>query len=415
MGEMKARRGVLAWMTALAVGWAALAALGYRSRDPDSRLYAEITARMSTAPPAGWIAPDFPPGWFMNGRFREHPAGLFVPAALLARLGYPADEAAYALNALYQALTLVLLPTLAAHLAPGLESRALGWLMQLLPIAFAYRARANHEQAVVLCLVMALLGTERSRRSPGWAALTAAGLVALLLVKGLFAVFGPLLCALWLLTARPSGEGPERCSRAAWAGLLAAVVAMGAAAALYEALYRRATGEPFWSVYLSRQLGVAAAFHPGGGMVAEALQKGSNLIWYAGRVLWFAFPWSLTLLAAAAPRWLLRRWEAPPGAAPGGPASAAGAAAFVAGATLLYLGVFSLADRRADRYIFPVYYLAGGAGAVVALRRWPRFRRVAAALDRPWVPAAIWCLALLLHPVAGRLGVPTIKLWPPRS
>ena len=415
MGAMEARRGGLAWIAALAVGWAALAAFGYRSRDPDSRLYAEIAAGMSTAPAAGWIAPDFPPGWFMAGRFREHPAGLFVPAALLARLGYPAGEAAYALNALYQALTLLLLPKLAAHLLPGLESRALGWLMQLLPIAFTYRIRANHEQAVVLCLLVALLGTERSRRSPGWAALTAAGLVGLLLVKGLFAVFGPLLCALWLLARCRDRARSDDSEPAAWAGLVVAVVAMGGAAALYEVLYRQATGEPFWSLYVTRQLGVAAAFGPGGAMVEEGLQKGSNLVWYAGRVLWFAFPWSLTLLAAAASRWLSGKRDALPAGPPAERSAAAGAAAFVAGATLVYLGVFSLADRRADRYIFPVYYLVGSAGAVVALRRWPRFRRLAAALDRPWVPAVMWCLALLLHPVAGRLGVPTIKLWPPRS
>jgi len=228
-------------------------------------------------------------------------------------------------------------------------------------------------------------------------------------------VFGPALCALWLLTARRDGARPRPPERAAWAGLLAAITAMGVAATLYEILYRQATGEPFWSLYVTRQLGVAAAFGPGGAMVEEGLQKGSNLVWYAGRVLWFAFPWSLTLLAAAASRWLSGKRDALAAAPPAERSAAAGAAAFVAGATLVYLGVFSLADRRADRYIFPVYYLVGSAGAAVALGRWPRFRRLAAALDRPWVPAVMWCLALLLHPVAGRLGVPTIKLWPPRS
>ena len=73
---------------------------------------------MSEAPAAGWIAPDFPPGWYMSGPFREHPAGLLAPAAALARLGYPAPQAAYALNALYQVLTIVLAP------APRGDARA---------------------------------------------------------------------------------------------------------------------------------------------------------------------------------------------------------------------------------------------------------------------------------------------------
>ena len=121
--------------------------------------------------------------------------GLLVPAALLASIGYPPEQAAYALNTLYQCATLVLVPRLAATLVSGFEARALAWLLQLLPIAFTYRVRANHEQALLLCLVVALVGTDWSRRHARFAVLTALGLVGMLLVKGTFAVFGPLLCA----------------------------------------------------------------------------------------------------------------------------------------------------------------------------------------------------------------------------
>jgi hypothetical protein len=328
----------------------------------------------------------------MTGRFREHPVGLFVPAALLAKLGYPAEQAAYAMNALYQAGTLVLLPALAATFAPGLGARSLGWLLQLLPIAFTYRVRANQEQALLLCLVIALLGTERSRRRPAFAALTAAGLVGLLLVKGVFAVFGPALCALWLATRERETASDSR-PRAAWIGLALAVVAMAAAALLYEWLYRNATGEPFWSFYVSRQLGQAAvpAAHD------AALQKAANVAFYLGRILWFAFPWSLALLAAA---WT---WRA---------STTTRGGLFVAGTVLLYVAVFSLFDRRADRYVFPAYYAVGAAGAVWALPRAARFARLAAPLDRPWVPAALFLLTFAAHVLAGALGVPTVKIAP---
>ena len=33
----------------------------------------------------------------------------------------------------------------------------------------------------------------------------------------------------------------------------------------------------------------------------------------------------------------------------------------------------------------------------------------------PWVPVAVWSLTFLIHLFAGRLGVPTIKLWAPDS
>ncbi len=400
------RRAALAWVLVLAAGWGLLGALAYGSRDADSRLYATIAARMSVAAAPGWIAPECPPGWYMGNLFREHPVGLFVPAALLGRLGYPAGQAAYALNALYQVLTIVLLQRLAVSLVAGFEARYLGWLIQLLPIAFTFRIRANQEQAVVLCLVVALLGVERSRDSARWAALTVAGLVGVLLVKGVLAVLGPVLCASWLLSRRLSSGRPASPDRAAWAGLAGAVVAMAGTAVAYELLYRQATGEPFWSFYLSRQLGVAAVSQTAGGVA----QKAYNLVWYLGRVLWFAFPWSLILLAEGWHGWRSRT----PVAGPRDAGARAGAL-FAAVAVLLYVGLFSLSDRRADRYIFPVYYAVGAAGAVAALRSLPRLRRFAERLDRPWVPAVAWFLLFVLHAFAGRVGVPTVKFWPPDS
>lgn len=398
---------VVAWGLVLAAGCLALAALGYGTRDADSRLYAEIAARMSLAPAAGWIAPDFPPGWYMSGRFREHPVGLFVPAAALARVGYPAPQAAYATNAVYQVLTIVLLVRLAATLVPGLEARALGWLVQLLPIAFTYRIRANHEPAVLLCLVASLYGIERARSRPPWAFLTAAALVGLLLVKGILAAFGPALCALWLLARRGTAATPLPSERAAWLALAAGVLAMGGAASAYEELFRRVTGEPFWSLYLARQLGVAAA----AGQGSSVAGKLGNLVWYLGRVLWFAFPWSLALVAAAWHDWPPRLR---PDRTASAPARGALAGALFAAATLaLYVGLFSLSARRADRYIFPVYYAVGATGAVTALRASARLLGLALRLDRPWVPVAVWAVAFSAHLFAGRLGLPTVKMWAP--
>lgn len=408
--ELRGRRPrtveVMAWVLALAAGWAALAAVDYRARDADSRLYAEIAARMSVAPAAEWIAPDFPPGWYIEGPYREHPVGLFVPAALLARLGYPAEQAAYAVNAVYQVLTVVLIVRLALALVPGVEARALGWLIQLIPIAFTFRIRANQEQAVVLCLLLALLGTEKARQQPRWAVLSVVGLVGLLLVKGVLAVFGPAVCVLWLL-ARRGTSGPGTTERAAWWGIAVAVVAMAATTLAYEYLYRAVAGESFLAVYLGRQLGAAAVAQSEAGLA----QKAYNAVWYLGRAIWFPFPWSLTLIAGAWTALRARRL----GLSDPSAAGARAGALFAIGVAVLYVGLFSLSDRRADRYIFPVYYAVGAAGAVAALRAWPRFHRFAERLDRPWVPVAIWSLTFTIHMFAGRLGLPTVKLWAPDS
>jgi 4-amino-4-deoxy-L-arabinose transferase-like glycosyltransferase len=397
------RAATVAWIAAFVLSGLCLAALGYQARDADSRLYSEIAARMATEPVGRWIAPVFPPGWFMSGLFREHPVGIHLLPALLARFGYPALQASLAVNGAYVILSLLLLQRLAATLVSEDEAQAAAVFAQLLPIAFTFRIRANHESAVLLFLLLALYGVERARRRPAFALAVVAGLVGLLLVKGVLVVMGFGACGLWLVV-RSKGDSSPR-DRGAWAAILAALVAVALTALLYEHLYRQATGESFWSSYLGRQLGVAAVSQSAAGLS----QKAYNLVWYLGRVLWFPFPWSLTLLAAVVSQRVRGTEVKDVGARAG--------ALFVLGLTVLYLGAFSLSDRRADRYLFPVYYAVGAAGVIAALRTWPRLRSLVDRVlrDRPWIPAVLWLALFSVHLFAGRLGVPTVKIWAPDS
>jgi hypothetical protein len=250
---------------------------------------------------------------------------------------------------------------------------------------------------------MALYGTERARREPRWTLLTVAGLVCLLLVKGLLAVFGPALCVLWLVTRRLPSAGRADSDRPAWLGIAAGVAAMGATAAVYELLYRQATAEPFWSFYATRQLGVAAAASAGSGLIGTL----SNLVWYLGRVVWFPFPWSVLLVVTL---WRGRARSGSVAETSRPDAGARAGALFTAAVVALYVGLFSLSDRRADRYVFPAYYAVGAAGGVAALRLVPKLRRLADRLDRPWLPPAVWAATFIAHLLAGRLGLPTVKL-----
>jgi len=230
----------------------------------------------------------------------------------------------------------------------------------------------------------------------------AAGLVGLLLVKGAFVALGLVACALWIVVRGRAGDGSNR---TALLGLVAAGLAVGAVAWLYDFTYRAQTGEPFWSVNLGRQLGVAAASRS----AAPLLEKLYNLVWYLARVLWFAFPWSLVLAA-----WLVLRRARLSMPCSG---AARDGLVFVVLLTTLFLGAFSLSDRRADRYVFPVYFAVGSAGAVIALRVWPRLRALAERLDRwhPWPTVLLWTATFGLHFLGGWLGIPTVKVWSPDS
>ena len=54
------------WTLALATAAWALAALEYTTRDPDSVLHAAIVTQLAERPVSTWIAPDWPPRWYMG-------------------------------------------------------------------------------------------------------------------------------------------------------------------------------------------------------------------------------------------------------------------------------------------------------------------------------------------------------------
>ncbi len=284
-----------AWIAALVVVAVILPLLSYGTRDADSRLYAEISARLSTRPLARWIAPEWPPGWYGTGYFLEHPVGMFLVPAALGAVGYPAPQAAYVVNALWQIGSLLLLAVLARRFATGPEARALLYLLQLIPIAFTYRVRANQEQLLLLLLLLALYAIDRVRTSWAWAPVVAGAFVGLVLVKGMVGLVALPVCVLWLL-ALGGEEARRRWVVRGGLALVGAVAAIGVAIAAYQVLYRETTGLSFLSVHLQRQMQPALAPQSD----AIVAQKAYNLVWYAGRLVWFPFPWSLALLVAVA-------------------------------------------------------------------------------------------------------------------
>ena len=79
----------LAWALAVVITAVLIAATHYESPDPDSSLHAGIAARVSELPLRQWIAPEWWGLWNSEGPYCEHPAGIFILPAALARLGFP--------------------------------------------------------------------------------------------------------------------------------------------------------------------------------------------------------------------------------------------------------------------------------------------------------------------------------------
>ena len=366
---------VLAWCAALAVATALLVATHFRTRDPDSALYVIIASRLAQQPASTWIAPQWWGGWNNQGPFREHPAGAFVGPAALTRLGIPGEEASFVVNLLTQVVTLLVIVALAARLLPSATARLPLWTLQLLPIAFVFRIRANHEYPLMAGIFVAVYGIERMRYRWPWFFVALGGFLYALFVKGVFAGLGPALAAVWLL-AVPSREGGSNLR--GWIGIALLGLVTLASAFAYEQAYVAATGLSFFDYYVGVQLRRSRLQ---GSHLPFPINKAWNAIWYVGRVIWYAAPWSVILAlgrfrkgADPVPRPWLR---------------------FCLGGVLLTVLLLALNDSKADRYMFPAFYLAGAGGTVVAVERWESVERLSERLDGfwPWGPAA-WWLAL---------------------
>jgi Dolichyl-phosphate-mannose-protein mannosyltransferase len=373
---------VVPWACAIAVAAGLLVATDYHSRDPDSALYARLAAGVAKQPPHRWIAPEWGGAWNTEGPFKEHPVGILIPPVLLIRAGFPAGQAPYAVNMLYQVAVILLIPAVAALVVKTSESRPLAWLLQLIPVAFVYRIRANQEHPLLMCFLAMLYATARARQQPAWIGLTIVAFCALVLIKAAFAMFAVAGAALWLLLVPAPPGGSDRW---AWLGLAAALAAAALVAVAYEAAYVRVTGESFLAFYGSTRLGASIRLSDTG-LVSHALV---NIWWYFTRLLWFAAPWSLCAVGVLIVSIRRRRLTTPL------VDLRAAVWAFVTAA--VYIVVLSPALVRAERFIFPTYFAIGALGAIAAMRTVGWINRVVTWTNRrEWVAVAVWMVAFLL-------------------
>jgi hypothetical protein len=383
-------KSALLWAAAIATAAALLIATDYRSRDPDSSLYARLSGELARQPVSRWIAPEWNGAWNQQGLFREHPVGILLPSATLVRAGLPEGQAAYIANMFYQAAVLALIPMVAGILLPGAEARSLAWLLQLLPVSFVYRIRGNQEQPLLMCFLALLYGTHRARTNPAWIALMVGSFCTLVLIKGAFAMFALVSAALWLVLVPVSSDAKDRADTWAWAGLALAVMAAAGVMMGYEVLYVRTTGESFLEFYRSTRLGESMDLGDPR-VVPHAMV---NVGWYLLRLVWFAAPWSVLasgVIAVMARATVSRR------AADTFEKSSQRGVWWVVLTTMVFIAVLSPANVRAERFIFPTYFMIATIGIAAAIRRYSGVSNLVATTDRfRWLPVSVWFGTFLL-------------------
>jgi 4-amino-4-deoxy-L-arabinose transferase-like glycosyltransferase len=393
MRRLLSGRDIAIWTASFLLVSALLVVTGFTSDDPDSALYAALSARLADGPVSHWIAPEWWGHWDMQGLFREHPAGVFAVPTLLGAAGIPGVQAAYIVGIAAGLAALVIIGLLIMRMTSREEGRMALVLLQFMPMASIFRIRANHEYPMLVCLLAALIGFDQVRRSWRWAWVAPVALTAGLLVKGVFVVI-PLLAAAFWIVINPLGA-PRSIWRAIIVGV-AAIALMAGVALIYDRLYLHVTGETFWTPYWGRQLAPLTLATPGEG----GSTLGAHLWFYVVRMAWHPAPWSLALVASLW-RWrgtLRDRWRTMPVATRRG-------LAFCVSFALTCVLALSPASRFAERYIFSANYALAAAGVVVAGRAWPRLARLVTYLDEriPALPAFCWLILMLLRLALGPL------------
>jgi 4-amino-4-deoxy-L-arabinose transferase-like glycosyltransferase len=391
--RLLSRRELAGWVASLLLVSGLLVLTQFASDDPDSALYAAISARLAQTPPAHWIAPEWWGNWDSEGLFHEHPVGVFLLPTALGAIGIPAAQAAYIVGIAAGLACLLIIGVLVSRVTSAADGRLVLILLQFMPVAFIFRIRANHEYPMLLALVALLVGLDAVRASWRHIWIVAIALTAALLVKGVFLVIPLVAAGYWILinpTRRPGSNA--RPILACVIGLLIMV----AVAAVYDVQYERVTGETFWRAYWERQLGPLTLATPTGGGAALA----HHLLFYAARILWHPAPWSLALLAACWARRgrVVRWWQ-------GAPESARRGVLFTIAFALTAVAALSPASRFAERYVFSANYAIATLGAAVSLHAWPRWRAWIERLDArvPGLPVLTWLTLMLLRLTLGPL------------
>jgi hypothetical protein len=229
-----------------------------------------------------------------------------------------------------------------------------------------------------------IYASHRARSNPAWIVLMVAAFCWLALIKGAFAMFALIGAALWIAIVPPDKGGA---SWRAWLGLVVAGLAAIVLFAIYEAAYVRITGESFLAFYRNTRLGESMDLSDPR-IVPHTLR---NIAWYFVRLAWFAAPWSLVALAVwatviAGARRGFDAFERP----------GARAAMWGLVTTMMFVVVLSPANVRAERFIFPMYFVAGALGFATASLRWSPVARLAMrTAGWWWLPAATWMLLFL--------------------
>jgi len=324
----------------------------FQARENDSRLYTKFTTQLTKEKPLKEIVALEWQGLSEytdpnNPYVRDHFIGQFIFPVIISKLGFPSEYSLYFLNTIYRLLFIFIFFLVVKEFIEKEKALVVLWALQLCLINFTYQLRANHEQFLLLCLICTILGYIKINHGAIYRILFVIGFIFSFLTKGLAAItLLPILFSIWFILYRKQED--KKYTNFFW--ILISFFALVITLFLYEVWFQAVTGYPFLAAYFKiqvygRSIKDSASIHP------FVLQKMINIFYYLSRALINALPWILLLVLSLGTKfyktkslkldlsvktkqliWILINF------------------------VLVYILLFSLSNRLAQRYIFPAYY-----------------------------------------------------------
>ncbi|MBF0205462.1 MAG: hypothetical protein HQK53_01100 [Oligoflexia bacterium] len=382
------------WTVVLIFASIVLSQTNHTSSSNDSRFYSELVEEYHDKNWKEIIAPKWGDnyGERPDSLMRDQFPGQLLLGVAVSKLGVPPKHALHVVQMFFQVATIFLLFQIATFFIGKTDALVLFYGLLLIPTAFSYNIRGNHESGIAFFMVLSLLsGIKLNQNSKRWIFIGIFCAVTLLLIKGPFAIFSPVLFSLgyFFRTSKQCPSSPTERSLYILTVVLSVFFVILTALG-YEFLYRLATNESMLEEFYRKQF-MERAFELRS-TYPFLIQKLVNLYFYLDCCVTYALPWIIFVpfilfikkfkfkkiaFLNSKLSWLLIL------------------------ASFLLCFVCSIPNRLAARYVYPAYYLFAAWSILFAYFNLDFLRRLhqnilAANALIPLV-VILWLIAFIVH------------------
>ncbi len=333
------------WFSAFLLAAVILSFSHFQSESNDSKYYTDLVVRYHQSDLSHMLTPKWGENFWGFDRdgymFDQFPGQLLMGIAL-TKIGVPAEQSLHVLGMFFQICSFLILAKLVAGLSNQENAHFVLLVMLLTPLSFSYNIRANHELGIMFFSFFSLYAGWKLVNTWKWSIAVVFSSTFLLMIKGPFFVFGPILFWLGFYFSEKSKKSNLYFIFAQLLALLfVALTAVG-----FDYLFIHITGQSFlkefWHIQINQRALLEIKKH------TLLIQKILNFVYYFNHYLAYSLPWSLILVVALFLKNKFRTWCS---------FLLLPQSLILLSASLVFCLLFSLSDRIAGRYVFPGYYL----------------------------------------------------------